>query len=64
MPKYDGRRLYWKYSGIFPAVSIKFNMMRITGEFLLKEYGSGDLYLDELQVRLVEDYEFYMKTVR
>ncbi len=40
------------------------NMMRITGEFLLKEYGSGNLYLDELPVRLVEDYEFYMKTVR
>ena len=40
------------------------NMMRITGEFLLKEYGSGDLYLDELPVRLVEDYEFYMQTVR
>ena len=40
------------------------SLMRITGEFLLKEYGSEDLYLDELPVHLVEDYEFYMKTVR
>ena len=39
-------------------------LMRITGEFLLKEYGSEDLYLDELPVHLVEDYAFYMKTVR
>ncbi len=40
------------------------SLMRITGEFLLKEYGSEDLYLDELPVHLVEDYEFYMKTER
>ena len=40
------------------------SLMRITGEFLLKENGSEDLYLDELPVHLVEDYEFYMKTVR
>lgn len=40
------------------------SLMRITGEFLLKEYGSEDLYLDELPVHLAEDYEFYMKTVR
>lgn len=40
------------------------SLMRITGEFLLKEYGSEDLYLDELPVHLIEDYAYYMKTVR
>lgn len=40
------------------------SLLRITQEFFIHTYGKEDFYLDELPSRLVEDYEFYMKTER
>ena len=40
------------------------SLLRITQEFLNRQYGKTDFYLDELPERLVEDYEFYMKIQR
>lgn len=40
------------------------SLLRITQEFFRHTYGKDDFYLDELPPRLVEDYEFYMKTER
>lgn len=38
--------------------------LRITEEFIRNTYKKKDLYLDELPVQFVEDFEFYLKTVR
>lgn len=40
------------------------SLLRITQEFLNRQDGKTDFYLDELPERLVEDYEFYMKIHR
>lgn len=38
--------------------------LRITEEFIRNTYKKKDLYLDELPDQFVEDFEFYLKTVR
>lgn len=38
--------------------------LRLTEEFIRNTYKKNDLYLDELSRQFVEDYEFYLKTVR
>lgn len=38
--------------------------LRLTEEFIRNTYKKDDLYLDELSRQFVEDYEFYLKTVR
>ena len=38
--------------------------LRLTEEFIRNTYKKDDLYLDELSHQFVEDYEFYLKTVR
>lgn len=38
--------------------------LRLTREFIRHTYQKEDLYLDELSCQFVEDYEFYLKTVR
>lgn len=38
--------------------------LRLTAEFIGSVYKKGDLYLDELSCQFVEDFEFYLKTVR
>lgn len=38
--------------------------LRLTEEFIRNTYKKTDLYLDELSRQFVEDYEFYLKTVR
>ena len=38
--------------------------LRLTEEFIRNTYKKDDLYLDEFSHQFVEDYEFYLKTVR
>lgn len=38
--------------------------LKHTQEFMRYTYGRDDMYLDELSQQFVEDYEFYLKTVR
>jgi len=38
--------------------------LRLTREFMRNTYKKEDIYLDEISAQFVEDYEFYLKTVR
>lgn len=38
--------------------------LKHTQEFMMYTYGKDDIYLDEMSRQFVEDYEFYLKTVR
>ena len=38
--------------------------LKHTQEFIQHAYGKDDFYLDEMSRQFVEDYEFYLKTVR
>ncbi len=48
-----------------PGTVIRYETsLRLTGEFMRNTYKKEDMYLDELSAQFVEDYEFYLKTVR
>ncbi|WP_143260666.1 phage integrase SAM-like domain-containing protein [Alistipes sp. An116] len=38
--------------------------LRLTEEFLQKNYQKEDCYLDEVTNQFIEDFEFFLKTVR
>jgi hypothetical protein len=38
--------------------------LKHTQDFMLHTYGKEDIYLDEMSRQFIEDYEFYLKTVR
>lgn len=48
-----------------PATVIRYETsFRHTQEFIKHTYHKNDVYLDEVDMRFVQDYEYYMKTVR
>ena len=48
-----------------PATVIRYETtLRLTEEFLQKNYKKEDCYLDEITHQFVEDYDFYLRTVR
>ena len=48
-----------------PATVIRYETtLRLTEEFLQKSYQKEDCYLDEVTNQFIEDFEFFLKTVR
>ena len=48
-----------------PATVIRYETtLRLTEEFLQKNYKKEDCYLDEVTNQFIEDFEFFLKTVR
>ena len=48
-----------------PATVIRYETtLRLTEEFLQKNYKKEDCYLDEITNQFIEDFEFFLKTVR
>lgn len=48
-----------------PATVIRYETtLRLTEEFLQKNYQKEDCYLDEVTNQFIEDFEFFLKTVR
>lgn len=48
-----------------PATVIRYETtLRLTKEFLQKNYKKEDCYLDEVTNQFIEDFEFFLKTVR
>ena len=51
--------------GLAPGTVIRYETtLRLTEEFLQKSYQKEDCYLDEVTNQFIEDFEFFLKTVR